>query len=97
MVPRSAFAQAPDLEAGTSPAAVPQAGPASPRKWGIFSTSRDGGGATAPGSAAEQKRTTLLGHVVSKTWDKDADLTERPLHEQKVHGVRWGLRLPCLP
>ena len=97
MVPRSAFAQAPDLEAGARPEAAPQAGPASPRKWGIFPTSRDIGSASAPGPAAVPRRTSLLGHVVSKTWDKDADLTERQPHEQKVHGVRGRLRLPCFP
>lgn len=97
MVPRSAFARAPDVEAGARPAATPQAGPASPRKWGIFPTSRTAGGAAPPGSAAVPTRASLLGHVVSRTWDKDADLTERQPHEQKVHGTRLGLHLPCLP
>ena len=88
MVPHSAFAQTSDVEAGARPAAEAQAGPASPRKWGIFPTSCDAGGAASPASAAVPTRASLLGRVVSKTWEKDADLTERQPHEQKVHGAR---------
>ena len=90
MVSRSAFAQAPDVEAGPRPAAEPQARPPSPRKRGILFTNRDAGGAASPGPAAVPTRASLLGRVISKTWDKDADLTERQPHEQKVHGARWA-------
>ena len=81
MVLRSpiAAAEQQDMETGVSPNTPQEV--ASPWKWSFFPSEAGNGS----GAAAHRSGGPVLGHVVSKTWAKDADLVDRPHRQQKVH------------